>query len=487
MSEKDKNTERIKELLRQKLEAAEQEADGWNVPSSGVWTGLSEELGAGKAGRRRGLRYILLISALVGLSIILTMRECGHQRQFRSLHHLLELTKDSLSQLREECIQKESLSQLSPTPGPATSSNHPAHLQAASPGNANLRNFTDKKLTSGYPDSTDIDPPNALQLPKRYLSQGSTNPSALPSAAPVGVSLHEDSIHSHEWQAVPGFLEMPSLSPIDYSQQPIALQPKATRTNRKKAIQWYGSFRAGVSAIGSHFAGQPPAVIVDEKPLTAFRTGLGLEGVLSRHWSLETGLDLVVANTQTQYQLEFPFTHQNEFQHDDGNYDNTYNHNLPSPLGDYPAQLVLTRESTAIVQEGELMNLDLTIRQQIQLLSMPLRVKYAFGKAPFRFGVKAGLRTNVALGISSEYSSLVSHHGAIHQRQTSIGDPALSDLQKVTFDYSLGFDVTYLLSQRWSLFLESAYQHGINPVYQNATVKNYLQGGELGGGIRVRL
>ncbi|MBK8567945.1 MAG: hypothetical protein IPN76_32650 [Saprospiraceae bacterium] len=177
-----------------------------------------------------------------------------------------------------------------------------------------------------------------------------------------------------------------------------------------------------------------------------------------------------------------PFTHNGEFQHDDGNYDNQYNHSLPSSLGEYPLQMVLTRASDATIHEGEVMDLELRIRQKTQFLSLPLQLRYGFGKNKWQMGIRAGAIANHALNVESETPDLKPLHSAIHQRQTFVGAPAVTDLEKWTFDYAFGLDMRYRISSRVALSMSTGYQQGFTPVYKDDAVKNYLQAVNLGVG-----
>jgi hypothetical protein len=482
MNEKDKNTERIKELLRQKLAAQEQAEDGWNQPSGKVWEGLSQELESNRAVGKKSLLTYLSAALALALLLILCMRECGHQQQMGILKNQLDSAQDSLNILKDECLQKQATPATGEVSGQPSFGNALPSPALPAPGKTFLPFSSANHTRNAYPGLP------VLQTKNPSLNGTPANGADQEAAQFFNnkeIAVSEAESGGRPDVSVPDLVDYPALSLIANNTN----QPKLHLPDQHShpAMQWYASLKAGLSFVGSQLEGNPPAIIKGEKPLAAFRTGVGLEAAFSKNWSIETGLDYLVSSTQTDYSLQVPYTHQNEYQHDDGNYDNVYNHSLPSPLGNYPAQLILTRESSASVAEGELMNLDLSIQQRIQLLSLPLMLKFAFGKAPLRFGVKSGLRTNLALGIESEYSSLVSHHSAIHQRHTSIGKPSLSELQRVTFGYSFGFDVNYQLNQRWGLFMESAYQRSILPIYKNQEVRSYLRGFELGLGLRLRL
>ncbi len=80
MSNDDKNTSDLRRLLQEKLANSEAAPDGWNVPSGGVWTGISDELTAAKPvfhDKRKPLWPWVAIGILAAL---LLFRECSHQQ-----------------------------------------------------------------------------------------------------------------------------------------------------------------------------------------------------------------------------------------------------------------------------------------------------------------------------------------------------------------------------------------------------------------------
>src|SRR5690606_18665136 len=123
--------------------------------------------------------------------------------------------------------------------------------------------------------------------------------------------------------------------------------------------------------------------------------------------------------------------------------------------------------------------LNLTIEQELSFVSVPLRLRYGFSKAPFHFGVKGGIVANRIFDISSKSVGLVSHHSAIHQRHTSIGNPIFDELQKTTFDYSVGFDARYSVTKRSQVFMEISHQWGLTPIYEEEGFRNFLRSDAL--------
>ncbi|MCC6725211.1 MAG: outer membrane beta-barrel protein [Saprospiraceae bacterium] len=486
MSDQDKNTEEIKALLRKKLEGLPPADDGWNVPSPGVWTGLSEELKA-VAGPKPATNWVARLATIIAaLMVILFWRECSNQRQLMGLKSEVEKMSNSYDKLQEACNEKQSNVQpasLEDNNGPILNGDAAAAGTTVSPNkkstkkgqnakSINLSNTSNKSVFTSKSTSNHKITAGAINIVPA-ISLGT-------QTAEIGAPLVQISSNLGSLD----FLPLLSFSRFDH--QPTKPQLDLHLPNPKNqgaSVQFIASLLGGLALTGNQLSGQKPAIIKDQKALLTWRSGFGVEAAFNRHWSLLTGLDYGLSRIETQYQLAVPYRHNGETQHDDGNFDNQYNHSLPSSLGNYPAQLVLTRTNGVDVAEGEVMNLELTIRQKTRLLSLPLQLRYGFGKDRWQIGAKAGFFANHVLGISNEKPKLISKHGAIHERHTSIGTPPLNDLQQWTFDWALGTDIRYQLTRRFGLSLNAAYQQGITPVYKDEAVKNYLHAWNLGAGV----
>lgn len=486
MSEEDKKTEEIRDLLRKKLESLPPADDGWNVPSPGVWSGLSEELGASAKPKPKRNWVARLATIIAALLVILFWRECSNQRQLTSLQSEVKKVNTAYNKLEEACNERQSAAlpadsnqadkaisspPKTPTPAASTTTNRSSAKRTAT-SNQFQQSITRKDFTDKTAKSIEMEPGTLDPAPATFFS--GTNPTEFETPANLLLK-----------QTLPDLLPLLGISnfenklPIPKLDLHLPISKKAS-----PSFQLIASLNAGLALTDNRLSGQKPAIIKDQKALLTWRTGVGVEAAFNRHWSLISGMDYQHSRIETQYQLAVPYRHNGETQHDDGNFDNQYNHSLPSGLGNYPAQLVLTRTNGVDVQEGELINLDLKVKQQTRFVSLPLQLRYGFGKHRWQFGVRAGVFANHVLGISSEKPKLVSHHGAIHERHTSIGNPPLSDLKNWTFDYKLGLDLRYQLTPRFGLSFASAYQRGFTPVYEDALVKNYLQAWSLGAGVQ---
>ncbi len=485
MSNEHKNTEEIRRLLQEKLASKEPAEEGWNVPSGGVWSGISEELGANRTAVKssnKSLWYLVGISAILA---VLLIRECSHRQEVNQM-------RQEIQQVRQECEEKQS----SRKDSRSENSDAAGRLaMGAAPVGLSDDKLAKPQILTPQPQV----PILKSSFPKPIQSFNSAGQSSettsmfvFGQAQPTSSTKEQHSVAGigFEQGSTSELTQLPTLalSMLTTDSKPPSHKihlPKPGGNALPFAI--LGSFQAGLALTGNRLSGEKPAIISNQQPLTAWRAGIGLEGVINRHWSVLTGVEYTHSRIETEYQLQVPFTHNGEFQHDDGNFDNQYNHSLPSALGNYPAQFVLTRASDATIHEGDLMDLELHIRQQTRFFSLPLQLRYGFGKHRWQLGSKAGVVANYVLGVSSEMPTLIPHHEAIHQRHTSIGTPSRADLQKWTLDYTLGLDLRYQLTNRFGLFLNGTYQQGMTPVYQSDIVKNYLHAWNLGAGLHFQI
>lgn len=472
MSNEHKNTEEVRRLLQEKLASKEPAEDGWNVPSGGVWSGISEELGANRTAVKSSNKSLWYLVGIGAILAVLLIRECSHRQE-------VEQMRQEIQQVRQECEEKQS----SRKDNSSESSDAAAMLaMGASPVGLPDDKLAKQQISTPQPQVPILK--SYFSEPIQSFNSAGTSSEMTSIEQPTNSNIRFEQSSTSELTQVPTLALSMLTTDSKLPSRNIHL-PKPEGKALPLAI--IGSLQAGLALTGNRLSGEKPAIISNQQPLTAWRAGIGLEGVINRHWSVLTGVEYTRSRIETEYQLQVPFTHNGEFQHDDGNFDNQYNHSLPSALGNYPAQFVLTRASDATIHEGDLMDLELHIRQQTRFLSLPLQLRYGFGKHRWQLGAKAGVIANHVLGVSSEMPSLIPHHEAIHQRHTSIGTPSRADLQKWTLDYTLGLDMRYQLTNRFGLSLNGSYQQGMTPVYQSEIVKNYLHAWNLGAGLHFQI
>lgn len=469
MSNKDKNMEEPRGPLRKKFEYNTPDEDGWNMPSDKVWTGLSNELSASRNASRRKIRnYILVLSAFV-ITALMLLRECSNRNRIQNLQKELQQTKESFEKLQKDCDEKSSSYRNNDRKDTET-------LLAAAPLSPALKiqspvnhSFINKKHPKNVVAVDTHHADEQLVFPVTLLTQKKGNDILLQSTTVAAVG--ETPISAIQTIERLATLQV---SPVHFDTPPQIrfTNPKENRKHLPLILYGLG----GISNTGNRLTGTLPDIITRQKALTGWQTGIGIEAGIGRRWSLLTGLHYSQHRLQTDYALAVPFTHIGEYMHNDGNYDNQYQHSLPSSLGDYSLQLLLSRESTATIDEGEIIRLDLNVRQNIQQLGLPLGIRYALGQKRWQTGISAGVVARHTLSAAAEDEPLlVSHHGAIHQRQTTVGNPSTSDMRAFTLDASLGLDFRYRLMPQLGISIGANWQKAFTPVYKDENVQSYLQ------------
>lgn len=477
MSNQDKYNEESSKQLRKKLEYNTPDEDGWNVPSDKVWGGLSNELSASRNASRRNTRnYILIISTLAVVALMLA-RECTNKNRIQHLQKELQQTKDSYEQLQKNCDEKTSFHQdkinkdgeallaassITPSEGKTDLKDNYIHYQSRKGIiTQSLPSLAGEKLvfpTTLFPQKKGNE---IFNTPKTIAS---LSDSQLVEFAPLA--------NIPTLQIAPHFTNTHLLAALSKN-------PKS-----KKHLPLIISAFTGIANTGNRLSGMGPNTITRQKALTGWQTGLGIELGIQRRWSLLTGLYYHSHRIQTDYALAVPFTHLGEYLHNDGNYDNQYNHSLPSALGDYSLQLLLSRESNATIDEGEIIRLDLNVRQHIHQLGIPLNVRYALGQGRWQMGIRTGVTGKYTLSLEAEDNpGFVSHHGAIHQRHTTVGNPSFSDLSKFTMTANLGLDVRYRFTPQLGLSVDADWQRALNPIYKDENVQSYLRSFGINAGL----
>lgn len=492
MSDKEKNTEQLRAILQQKMAEASAVESGWNVPSDDVWMGLETELQANRekpSGGNSGMLYLMSAISIALLTVLL-LRECSHSQQLELLRNEKQGIESSYQELKENCSQnavidsvtKQNENKVNKSPKPNLESTPvPIFQNDEAPKRLRSNEIPNSEIIVPQDESTENISNEKGKVGLLFPSIPSMNFGGNIFSENMLLELIEVSKRSSSLNSFDEIQTLP-ISAFPLGKQNLELDlPK--ENNQNKGLVLVPSLHAAFSLTSNRLTGEIPDIISNQKALSAYRGGIGLEAVLSRRLSIETGLQYATYRIQTDYALEVAFTHENEYTHDDGGIDNQYNHSLPSSMGDYPAQFVLTRADDAIIHEGEIMNLDLSVIQQSQFLSLPLYLRYSLGNSRLRTGIKAGVVANRLMEVNSETPELISNHSEIHQRHTSIGNPLSDNLERNTLDVSFGIDLRYHVTPRLGISLEGNYQRGITPVYQTEALKNYLDAGNVGVGL----
>jgi len=180
----------------------------------------------------------------------------------------------------------------------------------------------------------------------------------------------------------------------------------------------------------------------------------GVDRTVSSQWTVSAGLAYTRQQYRTNYDLQLGYDlASEELLGVDGQV--SFQHSLPSFLGNLDTELILGRSLSSSVSDSEEVTLDFDTRTTLQSIGVPLTMTYnprGYGK-----GLSLGmqLRPSYIAAASSSIHGVVSHHDAIHNRYS---DSRLSEQSYTNLQLHAGLTLGY----SWQLGAGSTVQVGLS-------------------------
>lgn len=434
---------------RAKLDQASSQEQDWNVPGPQVWQGIQQQMPL-SGSKRRIPAFFWWMLALAGMLGLIIFREWKHQSAVNAIQQQLRENQEKYQQLEKEC-QDQSNKIISPTSSNTTLSTI-IPVQPLLPAGKGGFNKPFQSVTAFSRNVVEEFSPAPVSQP------------TLTYAPPSRIS--ERTI-----EVLPSVPAFPLSSFSNITAQTIKIETPDPR--------YFQTYVLGGSGFGSNFLqGSKPASIQEIQPGWVWQSGAGVVLGINKRWSIHTGMHYQQSQYSTRYLLQLPFTHQNEYQHQDGLYDNAYYHNLPTGLGEAQARFILSRPEDATIHEGDIVPLELTVRQSIQSVSLPVTLHYALNQGRYQWSVHSGIATHHLLGTSTGNPTLTSHHSSIHQRHTLINNINEKALRRFRLDALAGLGFTARLSPKWSAQALLQGNYGITSLYTGNGFKSKAFGAQ---------
>lgn len=445
---------------KQKLEQASSLEQDWNMPGPQVWQHIQQQMPLPE--RRRTIpAFVWWILALGALSGVMIFRELKHQQTTRLYQQKLLENQKKYQQLEQKC--QDQSSKIAP---PGTSGNTPTPIIPVTSILPEGKGGFKKPAISS----------TALNVAVRKdFNAPSENTGALPTLTYEPVpAIQENPLDAID--PVPAF---PLSSFTTLSTPTIKL-----KTRKQRHLQTY---MLGGAGFGSNLLeGTRPSSIQEIQAGRVWQSGAGVVFGINSRWSIHTGMHYQQSQYSTRYLLQLPFTHQNEYQHQDGLYDNAYYHNIPTGLGEAQARFILSRTEDATIHEGDIVPLELTVRQSVQTISLPLTVHYALNPGRYQWSVHSGIAAHHLLGTSTGNPTLTSHHSSIHQRHTLVNNINEKALRRLRVDALAGVGFTARLNPLWSVQALLQGNYGLTPLYTGNGFRSKAFGAQAQVGLLYR-
>nr|HQU57762.1 hypothetical protein [Saprospiraceae bacterium] len=201
---------------------------------------------------------------------------------------------------------------------------------------------------------------------------------------------------------------------------------------------------------------------------------------LSRRWALESGVGAFSIRQQSRQLFRIIFDPSREQPDGSGVLESTYALAVPSAFGESQIEVGLRRAASQQIIPGEAIGLEISSRQQLRFVSIPLVARYDLLSGRFGLGVKGGLAFNF-LQATSLQTAVQIHRSGLRAPVTRVRQ-RFSEVRDTNLDYILGLSARYRLWAGLEAELQPAYRRNLQPITarQDFLTRSYALGLQLG-------
>ncbi len=218
-------------------------------------------------------------------------------------------------------------------------------------------------------------------------------------------------------------------------------------------------------------------IMDDSKPSMTF--GFGVSKNINDHLFINSGLTYLHRNQYSKYEINLPYSTTNETAAG-SEFENNFQHSLPTGLGNINTSLTLSRSSSSIVQDNENVNLDFSLQNTSKIIEIPLTVSYFVKNNKEGFYLNGGLANSWIIQNKIEEIEVVSHHALVKNKSINV-DYNISQVKKYNLNIVAGVGYQKEIFNGYTASLSTNYGFALLNTYESPTYQhkiNYI-GAEL--------
>lgn len=391
-------------------------SDTWNTPSDAVWDNIEQQMGHQKS--RKGLLFFLILGSFLLLGSLGILLWTYHQN------------KILIQQLQEELRDCQVYSA---TSGPET------EKIVLPSDNQNAVNFIPDISKYEFSEKN-IEPSHSFSRLKSVKTENLESQFSIPQENTIASVLIPDKnkefeseyIHSlrNSLENYRDITQYTYLIPLLYpepltSQKKNLLFPKIAHVHSFDRSRDFSDKRIELGLTSGLLTWQNRSrgdidnalneIMIHERISPSASIGAFFEYHLNDKWSIGSGLNYFSREMTTIYHVDLEYDSRNEMLNGD-EYENTFEHSLPTGWGNVNTTLVLSRVLSSPLSGNSFVPVDMSIRHRVHSAEVPIVFHYSPNgkeKGPF---FRAGIHTEWIWREGSTHMTSQSHHSIIKEK-----------------------------------------------------------------------
>lgn len=469
------------------------ESDGWDMPSDAVWdnieTGITvRQIRAKKWGNNKP--WLSVAAAVLFITIFyqtLTQQQAidGLQRQIDTQTSLAD-TQHANDNLKNTDTNN--------------SQNNTFNLASIEANSKEIITTTTKDVDKLVAESTETIPSNKHNLitpPTNILfdesqDQSTHSPSETKLAAGTSQSNHTNylstkleqqqqlgSVHINSKELTTFKSATSGLASDDFTSFGKLVDP-LTEVETKKQT-YFGPY-LGTNLLIAKVKGNRSSEIndlLDNQKVAAlsYQSGIKIGYQLSDKWSVESGIAYNKLQQKSEHELQFEYNSDNLNVNTNGEYEGTYAGSLTTSYGTLPIEVVLSHGTNAPnLSEGQVLPFTLKSKQTLEMVQLPVAIRYALGSGRLKLHLSAGATANILT--KKDFEIALPLAGVSIPDLVEVGyndntveiEPYLDEINNLTLSLTAGVELDYAITDKLHLYVTPTYSKGVTPIYESEEV-----------------
>ncbi|MEM9887807.1 MAG: hypothetical protein AAF849_18070 [Bacteroidota bacterium] len=474
--ESDKYNDRLEEIFSQQLNSNEFEPAAWNTPSERNWDAIAASLPEPKRNRRLLFMLFLIFGFMIAFLLFGyqlfeddSVTEATHEKEEVTLE---QRNKGLQSTLVVEQRNEQEKSKLS------TSTSRLQEIPTKEATNTSSTSTIDNGLAVAINVAADT----AEEVRVEIEVFNKPNKIADSETATQIREIIPETLVQKDFE---GFASLRSERQINLEKEEVMELPASKKVIVDASLKWNAEAHFGALLSTQSFQLQQGATKLDILPTSSLSAGLNVEHTLHKNWIVGSGIHYQQSRFQADYEVHFNYAAVGEIQTNEG-FAKTYTHSLPSLLNQIDADIVLMRSTGEDIAAGSDIPVDIALAHGMELLQVPLYVKYIQHTGNWSYYLKTGIFANfLTQTLSTEHRSTTAQHTAMHYHSSSFQAAEGTSIRKRDLAYRLfgALGVQYQKGTNWYFFAEPTFTRALTNHYKNKAVSENQSNFGIGVGI----
>ena len=429
------NNNNLEKFFRDKFNQKIEPQD-WNIPDNEVWDGIASIIPAENKRRRFGILPLIFVGGLAVMSLILgydnykkgrniaelrqELNECSNQTSVSNNENnpsekfIGESAKLSNNYQNNERNLSYDINKIVDLP-----QNGPVNHRITRKTRRSKFNQSQKSSSSTaeiYTNSI-MDEKNPFEQGTDFKNNEFITISSLP-ALPYAIVNRPNTLPVIDFPLITDYTK-----PIKQSSGRMLIGPVLGYINWQDKIK--GSFDNPLSEL-----------LTKEETSPSLAMGLAFSKTVGSHLVLNTGILYYQRNQSSQYAINLPYSTTNEISVG-SEFENRFEHSLPTGLGNINTSLVLSRSINSPVSNNENVYLDFSLQNHTKALAIPLTMSYYLTKAGAGFFVQGGIMNEFIIENKIREVNTESHHTFVRDKSIVV-DYNASQINKLNVSTIVG-------------------------------------------------